>query len=180
MAGADVRDREHRRRRCDAVRRRPRARSLIAVTAAGSARVPRVRSRAPSPEVCSMRSASWTRGAACALAISVSIPVALPVALADRGAKSIASCTSFDQQDKGDDRIEFTIRNSCTMPVDCSISWRVLCAPESRKRRASHPGATRLSVSNGGALTAEASAAICGDDGWSIDSISWSCQPNRE
>ena len=123
-----------------------------------------------------MRSATWTRGAACALAISFFVPVAL----ADRGTKSISSCTLFDQQDKGDDKVEFTIQNSCTVPVDCSITWRVLCAPESKKRRASHAGAAKLALPNGSSQSAEASAAVCGDDSWSIDSIAWSCQPNKE
>jgi hypothetical protein len=116
------------------------------------------------------------RWAACALAFSICIPVAL----ADRETKSISSCTSFGQQDKGDDKVEFTIQNTCTVPVDCSISWRVLCAPESKKRRASHTGAAKLALPNGSSMSAEASAAICGDASWSIDSIAWSCQPNKE
>ena len=123
-----------------------------------------------------MRAASWTRWAACALAISICVPVAL----ADRDKKSIADCTSFGQQDKGDDKVEFTIHNSCTIPVDCSITWRVVCAPESKKRRAVHAGAAKLALGNSSMQTAEASAAICGDDGWSIDHIAWSCQPNKD
>src|SRR5690606_37810234 len=62
---------------------------------------PPPRSCAPSPEVCAMRAASWTRWATCALALSICVPVAL----ADRGKKSISSCTSFDQEDKGEDRV---------------------------------------------------------------------------
>ena len=79
-----------------------------------------------------MRSATWTRWAACAVALSICVPVAL----ADRGTKSISTCTSFAQEDKGDDKVEFKIHNTCTIPVDCTISWRVVCAPESKKRRA--------------------------------------------
>ena len=126
-----------------------------------------------------MRSATWTRWAAYALAISICcVPAA--VAFADRGTKSIADCTSFGQQDKGDDKVEFTIQSSCTVPVDCSITWRVVCAPESKKRRAVHAGAAKLALLNAGAQTAEASAAMCGDAGWAIDNISWSCQPNKD
>lgn len=123
-----------------------------------------------------MRSATWTRWAICALTFSLCVPVAL----ADRGAKSISSCTSFNQADKGDDKVEFTLQSSCTVPLDCSISWRVVCAPESKKRRAVHAGAAKLALLTGAAQTAEASAAMCGDAGWSIDSISWSCQPNKD
>lgn len=123
-----------------------------------------------------MRSTTWARWATCALAISILVPVAT----ADHGSKSIATCTAFGQQDKGDDKVEFSIHNTCTIPVDCSISWRVVCAPESKKRRAVHPGAAKLLLADGSMQTAEASAAICGEDGWSIDNISWSCQPNKE
>jgi hypothetical protein len=102
------------------------------------------------------------------------------VALADRGYKSISSCTSFGQEDKGDDKVEFKIQNTCEIPVDCSVSWRVVCAPDSKKRRAAHVGAAKMSLANGASQTAEASAAICGSDAWSIDSIAWNCQPNKE
>src|SRR4051794_29471625 len=107
-----------------------------------------------------MRTRSWARWATCALAISISVPVAFA-----RTPKSISSCTSFDQDDKGDDKVEFTIKNTCTVPVDCSISWRVVCAPNSKKRRAEHPGTAKLAIgSESGMQSAEASATVCGDD----------------
>jgi len=123
-----------------------------------------------------MRSATWTRWATCALAISI----CAPAAVADRTPKSLSDCTSFDQQDKGDDKVAFTIHNTCTIPVDCSISWRLVCAPESKKRRALHVGGAKLALANSSMQTAEASAAICGDAGWSLDNIAWSCQPNKD
>jgi hypothetical protein len=123
-----------------------------------------------------MRSPRWTRWAACALAISICVPVAV----ADRGRKSISDCTSFGQQDKGEDKVEFSINNTCTVPVDCTISWRLVCAPESKKRRAVHPGGAKLALANGTVQSTEASAAVCGDAGWSLDSIVWNCQPNAE
>lgn len=123
-----------------------------------------------------MRLSPWARWATCALAISI----AVPAAFADRGAKSLSSCTSFDQADKGDDAVQFTIHNTCTIPVDCSISWRVVCAPDSTKRRASHRGGSKLMLQQGGSQTADASAAVCGDDAWVLDSIQWSCQPNKD
>jgi hypothetical protein len=123
-----------------------------------------------------MRALSWTRWAACALAISICIPVAI----ADRGKKSISECTTFGQEDKGDDKVQFKIQSSCTVPVDCAISWRVICAPESKKRRAVHAGAAKFALTSGAEQTAEASAATCGADSWSIDNISWNCQPNRD
>lgn len=121
-----------------------------------------------------MRTVSWARWAACALAILI----AIPVATADR--KSLSTCTAFDQVDKDDDKVQFTIHNTCTVPVDCSISWRVVCAPESRKRRASHAGAAKLALGDASSQSTTASAAVCGDDGWAIDSIVWACEPSKE
>jgi hypothetical protein len=123
-----------------------------------------------------MRSHTWARWATCALAISICVPVAL----ADNHKKSISSCTFFDQEDKGDDKVQFSIKNSCTIPVDCSLSWRVVCAPTSKKRRAVHPSSVKLALDSSTTKTADASASVCGDDSFTIDSIQWSCQPNNE
>ncbi len=144
-----------------------------------------------------MRALCWARRATCALAASLVVSVVPSVvsslapsldssfgslvtpAFADRG-KSLARCTSFDQVDKGEAGVAFTIRNSCTIPVDCDVSWRVVCAPESKKRRAAHPSSAKLALGAGGGDTAEASAAVCGDDAWTIDSVHWRCAPNND
>lgn len=117
---------------------------------------------------------SWL-GASCALALSSLLWI--PSAGADRGKRSLASCTSFDQVEKSEDTLQLTIANSCTMPVNCSLSWRVVCAPTSRSRRAVHPTSKRFALDSGASETADASAAVCGDDAWQIESIQWSCQP---
>jgi hypothetical protein len=121
-----------------------------------------------------MRTASRARWATCALAISICLP-----ALAGAKTKSLADCAAFAQAEKGDDGVEFSIHNVCTIPVDCSISWRVVCAPKG-KRRVVHSGAAKLALVEGASQSASASAAVCGDDDWSIDAISWSCQPNKD
>jgi hypothetical protein len=118
------------------------------------------------------RAITW---ATCALAISFCVP-----ALADKAHKSLADCTFFDQADKGEDAVEFTIHNSCSIPVDCAISWQVVCAPDSHKRRSLHPGSSKLALTDGGTQSAAASASVCGDDGWSLQSIQWSCTPNKD
>lgn len=126
-----------------------------------------------------MRATQWARWASCALAISICVPTAF----ADRGAagkKSLASCTSFDQEDSGEDAVKFTVQNTCTVPIDCTISWRVVCAPDSKKRRSTHAGSAKLALADANAQSAQASAAVCGDDGWAIDSIQWSCEPNKD
>jgi hypothetical protein len=124
-----------------------------------------------------MRARSATRWVTCALALSMYVP-----ALADgtRTRKSLTDCASFDQTDKGEDRVELTIHNRCSAPLACSISWRVVCAPDSHKRRSVHPGASKLALVEGGTDSAVAAATECGDDGWSIDHIEWSCKPNDD
>lgn len=119
--------------------------------------------------------ASSVRWAICALGLAVMVPAAF----ADR-TKSIAECTYFDQTDKDDDKVELSIKNLCTVPVDCSMSWRVVCAPDSKKRRAVHPASAKFALESGATSSKEASAGVCGDDGWAIDSIKWSCQPNND
>lgn len=122
-----------------------------------------------------MRATRWARWASCALAISICIP-----ASADRIRRTVASCTSFDQSDPGETNVGFTVRNACSMPVDCSVSWRLVCAPEAKKRRAAHPASANFSLDPGTSQRTEASAAACGDDSWVIDSVRWSCQASKD
>ena len=122
-----------------------------------------------------MRATRWARWATCALAISICAP-----ALADRANRSVARCARFDQVDQADARVSFTIHNTCSIPLDCAMSWRVVCAPDSKKRRSAHPAAATVTIGDGSSQSAEASAAVCGDDGWVIDSVRWSCQPNKD
>jgi hypothetical protein len=105
--------------------------------------------------------------------------VSLP-ALADEHKKSVGDCAAFDQASKGEDAMAFTIKNACTMPLDCTIEWRVVCAPASKKRRAVHPTSAKLALVDGTSQTREASAAMCGDDDWTIDDVGWSCEPNKD
>jgi hypothetical protein len=122
-----------------------------------------------------MRSPRWARWATCALALSICVP-----AVAKTTKKSLADCTSFQQADLPDDKVELTLHNSCQVPVACTISWRVVCAPDSKKRRAVHAKTVRATLTEGAATRAEASAGICGHDDWSIDQVQWSCEPSKD
>jgi hypothetical protein len=117
--------------------------------------------------------------------------LAVPSALADKGApaptkdttakKSMASCTAFDQADKDDDTTTFTIRNSCSIPIDCSISWKLVCAPDSKKRRSEHPTTQSIKMlADGAQQSTDVSAATCGADAWALQGIEWSCSPNKD
>ena len=121
-----------------------------------------------------MRHATWTRGASLALALSICLP-----AFADHH-KSVAECTAFDETEKGEDALELTVHNSCSIPVDCTLAWVVVCAPKSAKRRAAHASSTKFSLDQAATQSTDASAAVCGDDSWSIEGVTWSCQPKDE
>ncbi len=121
-----------------------------------------------------MRAVLKARWAACALAMAICAP-----ALADRARRALAECTRFEQVDKDEPVVAFTIHNTCSIPVDCSLAWRVVCAPDSNKRRASHLGAASFTITEGGAQSTDASAAVCGDAGWLIDSVRWRCEPRK-
>lgn len=118
---------------------------------------------------------AWARWGTCALTASIIVP-ALAVA---GGRRSLDHCTSFTQVDESDVVSTLTVQSTCSMPIDCTVSWRVVCAPDSKKRRAVHRKTVAFTFATGDAKTARASAEICGDDSFVIDSVQWSCQPQR-
>jgi hypothetical protein len=95
----------------------------------------------------------------------------------DKG--SITACTSFGQRDASDDSVEFTVANSCTMAIECTITWTVVCAPDTKRRSSKQEGAAFTLATTESRVTT-ASAARCGDDGWSIDDVSWQCAPSKD
>ena len=119
-----------------------------------------------------MRFSKW---AMCALALSI----CAPAAFAGKKKKSLADCTSFKQSEKNDVAMDLEIHNSCKVPVDCTVSWRVVCAPDT-KRRAVHAKSAAFTLSEGTDQATEASASICGDESWTIESVQWGCEPNKE
>jgi hypothetical protein len=137
-----------------------------------------------------MRSISRARWASLALALSIALPAQL--ALADRKTdgdakkkkverKSVAECTSFDQHDREDEEgVDFSVNNSCSMPVSCSMRWTVTCAPESKKRRSRKSDSQSFALDASNGITLTASTARCGDDGWSVGDISWACSPSQD
>jgi hypothetical protein len=122
-----------------------------------------------------MRSHRRVRWAICALAISIAIPAG-----ADSSRKSVADCAAFSQAEKDEATLELSIHNSCTMPVDCTITWRVVCAPESRTRKAAHAHRDRFTLTTGTGKSTQASALECGDDAFTLDQVQWSCEPNKD
>jgi hypothetical protein len=128
------------------------------------------------------------RWATLALALTIAVPAIADVGTSDTASpdgkkkkRSISECTSFDQRDRDtEDGVDFTINNSCTVPVACSMRWTVTCAPQSKKRRSRKSDSHAFQLAADAGIKLTASAERCGDDGWSVDDISWSCNPSED
>lgn len=128
-----------------------------------------------------MRSMTGARWATCALAAMIVIPFVTACESASAGSKkSLDDCTSFEQVETSEEAMNLTIQSTCSIPIDCSVSWRVVCAPESKKRRSTHRGSAKMQFPTVDTKSAQASAAVCGDDPWVLDSINWTCEPNKD
>jgi hypothetical protein len=125
-----------------------------------------------------MRSTTWVRWATCALAAMILAPAAL--AGGSGAKKSLDDCTSFEQVETSEEAMDLTIKSTCSIPIDCTVSWRVVCAPDSKKRRSTHRSAAKMVFPTVDTKSTQASAAVCGDDPWVLDSINWACEPNKD
>lgn len=95
--------------------------------------------------------------------------------------RSLAECTSFGQQDReAEDGVDLAVTNSCSVAVTCSVSWTLTCAPESKKRRSSKADSHVFSLDSAAALTVSATTERCGDAGWALTDIQWSCAPKAD
>ncbi len=121
----------------------------------------------------SLRRARW-------LAFAIALSCLAPTAVADSGRKkdkSVDSCTSFDQRDRADeDGTDFVVTNSCDIKLACGVKWTLTCAPDTRKEKTTRHGAA-FELEDGQSEETEASTAACGNAGWEISKISWSCEP---
>ena len=121
-----------------------------------------------------------TRWVLCALARALAVSPALADNKKKKKAKakrdSVAACTSFDQLDREDESVDLVIGSSCEVAVACSVSWTLVCAPGSKKaRKTQHGEAFVLNATQ--SQSTNASAGVCGNDGWVIDDVLWSCNP---
>lgn len=116
--------------------------------------------------------------ALCALAVTTFTSIS-PATADDVRKRSLARCTSFDQRET-ETALELTIKNSCTMPIDCTVSWQLVCAPESKKRRKITPAQMAFTLSSDAVQSTAASAEACGDDSWVIKNVLWRCEASKE
>lgn len=88
-----------------------------------------------------------------------------------RSAQFASDCAEYSQV-KVNDGLRFELRNTCSYPMSCNLSWEVRCAGG----RAS-PGerSTLLELPAGGTASAAAYASACAPHGWSISNVRWRC-----
>jgi hypothetical protein len=127
-----------------------------------------------------MRSMTGARWANCALAATIAFGLAACDSATAGSKKSLDDCTSFEQVETSEEAMDLTIKSTCSIPIDCSVSWRVVCAPDSKKRRNTHRSAATMQFPTVDTKSTQASAAVCGDDPWVLDSINWACEPNKD
>lgn len=84
---------------------------------------------------------------------------------------NVGECVDFDQQ-QDDGGIHFNLRSTCTADLECNVSWALRCDGDANRRQE----ARAFVLSAGSAGGAYASAADCGDRGWSIAQVKWSCR----
>jgi len=129
-----------------------------------------------------MRSLCRARGVGSALALLFvlsSAPAGAQKSAKTKKRTSVASCASFAQKDSGDVTVDFKVTNACPMPLECSVTWSVTCAPDSSRRSKKYEGSS-FTLATMDEKTTTATAARCGDDGWAIADVSWSCAPAKE
>ncbi len=113
----------------------------------------------------------------------VTLCILSPAALAQKSSKkkagkSLAACTSFDQVDRDDeDGVDLSVSSTCDVKMSCTIKWRLTCSPDSKKKRKSTWEGYSFELEGIASGQTTAAATSCGNNSWSIDSISWSCQP---
>ncbi len=85
----------------------------------------------------------------------------------------VARCVKYDQG-ASDSYVTLELRNACSFAVTCSMSWEVRCDSD-------EPGDMRtessdISLDKGETRSVIADAQRCGDDGWSVEDVEWTCK----
>lgn len=92
--------------------------------------------------------------------------------------KTIARCVKYSQT-KGSDKqsVKVGLRNRCRYAVSCTVEWSVTCDDDADDAPAREQART-VDLDRGNREIISASAAVCGDAGWAVDDIRWTCEPN--
>jgi hypothetical protein len=84
--------------------------------------------------------------------------------------RDVSRCVKYVQRQK-DDGLDLNLDSSCDMDLACSVSWVLSCEGSADRNEAS-----AFELLAGTAYGVSASAGVCGDSGWSIKRVRWSCK----
>ena len=116
--------------------------------------------------------ASWL---ACALVTAVSTVLVTGAPAAADKKTDATKCVKYGQKTR-DSAIEIRLTSSCDIDLECSVSWTLTCSESSAK----HKAGKVFPLIAGDVAEIEASALLCGDDGWSIRGVKWACKSTDE
>jgi hypothetical protein len=99
-------------------------------------------------------------------------PVKTPAKAPTQKLESVMACMKYRQQRLVEDGgLRMELRNCCHGPVKCAISWQVRC--EGGKPDAQ---SADLQIPAGSTESAYGYGAECGNRGWQIMGVRWSCE----
>lgn len=90
---------------------------------------------------------------------------------------SVTQCMSYNETPNPSGGLDLTIQNNCGFSAKCKLAWKVVCAPQSTKRRKLHSHLVMFDLEPGQSQSRHANASACGDDSWQLSAITWSCTP---
>jgi hypothetical protein len=86
---------------------------------------------------------------------------------------NVGECVRYSQ-DQDDGGISFVLKSTCQADLECSISWVLRCDGDGADQK--RQGARTFFLGTGQSDGARGSADECGDKGWSIGKVRWSCR----
>jgi len=90
---------------------------------------------------------------------------------------SVTACVKYAQR-QDDGGINLSLRSACTADLECSISWALRCEGDAADQKRQEARAFTLMAGQTGGAYAAADA--CGDKGWTISAVHWSCRTADE
>lgn len=122
-----------------------------------------------------MRKAPNAGWIACVVALgTMLVASAVSAQNKSRKVRAISSCVKYDRT-QADDGLNLNLDNTCDIDVECTMSWTLRCDAGGK-----HPASDTLDITSGQMSTAFASADACGDDGWRISGVKWSCKGSEQ
>jgi hypothetical protein len=117
-----------------------------------------------------MRARTKAAWAGSALAVAL---FAVTSASAEPKQVNVSECVKYSQH-QDDGGMDFGLKSSCAADLECSISWMLRCDGDAADQKRQEARAFMLPSGQTG--SAYASADACGEKGWSITRVRWSCK----